>query len=89
MTRDIEVADALLTLARAWRHMCPAAKDTTLSRLELVLDRAGYSQSEAAAIHETDPEAGWADEVFRWYDTEHMPGLAQVLLHSRPAAAEP
>ncbi len=81
-------ASALTTLAQAWRHRCPAAHDTTLSRLEQVLDRPGCSQGEPAVFHyvvETDPEEGWADEIFRWYDTEHMPGLAQVpgCIHAR------
>nr|WP_308340281.1 hypothetical protein [Variovorax sp. ZS18.2.2] len=29
-------------------------------------------------VVETDPETGWLDEISRWYDTEHMPGLAAV-----------
>ena len=27
---------------------------------------------------ETDVENGWLDEVSRWYDMEHMPGLSRV-----------
>ncbi len=81
-------AGALTMPAQAWRHICPAAQDTTLSRLERVLDQPGCSQGEPAVFHyavETDPETGWADEIFRWYDTEHMPGLAQVpgCIHAR------
>ena len=51
------------------------------SRLSRVFDVAGASMGEAAAFHdvvETDPETGWAEEIARWYDTEHMPGLASV-----------
>jgi len=25
-----------------------------------------------------DPEAGWQEELFAWYDQEHLPGLAAV-----------
>ena len=29
-------------------------------------------------VVETDAAAGWSEELFRWYDDEHMPGLAGV-----------
>jgi len=29
-------------------------------------------------VVETDPEQGWEDEIFKWYDQEHLPGLARV-----------
>lgn len=29
-------------------------------------------------VVEMDPEAGWQDELFAWYDQEHLPGLANV-----------
>ncbi len=38
----------------------------------------------AAAAHPIQ-EDGWRDEIFRWYDTGHMPGLAAVpgCIHAR------
>lgn len=65
----------------AWLRACPSAVGTTVSRLQQVFDKPGHSQTETPLFHyvvEMDPEAGWQDELFRWYDTEHMPGLAAV-----------
>lgn len=58
------------------------------SRLVLALDRPGASHGQRRRAHyavEMDPAEGWADEIFRWYDQEHMPGLAAVAgnIHSR------
>jgi hypothetical protein len=66
---------------QAFARHCAGAREVRLSPLELVFDVAGASAGEPAAFHyvvETDPEAGWADEIGRWYDQEHMPGLAAV-----------
>jgi hypothetical protein len=52
-----------------------------LSRLTRVFDAPGASRDHAPRHHyvvETDPEDGWFDEISRWYDQEHMPGLAAV-----------
>lgn len=52
-----------------------------LSRLQLVMHRIGPSNGEATPVHyavEMDPEAGWEDDLFAWYDQEHLPGLAAV-----------
>jgi hypothetical protein len=52
-----------------------------IDRLERVFATAGASAAQSAPFHyvvETDPAEGWADELSRWYDTEHMPGLAAV-----------
>ena len=81
-------SSALPALNAAWEHTCQGAANTTVSRLEQVLDKPGHSQAKTPAFHyvvETDPEAGWAEEIFRWYDTEHMPGLAGVpgCVHAR------
>jgi hypothetical protein len=68
-------------LADLWRSLCPAAAGTEVSRMELLQDVAGRSHDAAPAFHyvvETDPEAGWEDEITRWYVQEHMPGLAAV-----------
>ena len=53
----------------------------TVGRLECMLDVPGASSGARRALHyvvETDTVDGWQDEVRRWYDTEHMPGLANV-----------
>lgn len=58
----------------------PAAK-SALSRLERVLDLPGASSTATPLIHyavETDAEIGWMDEIARWYELEHLPGLASV-----------
>ena len=41
----------------------------------------GASEGERAPYHyvvATDVEAGWEEELNRWYEAEHMPGLAAV-----------
>lgn len=53
----------------------------TLDRLELVRVFDGASEGAPAPFFyavETDPAPGWEAEMFRWYDSEHMPGLAAV-----------
>jgi len=58
----------------------PEATGVSASRLSRVFDLPGASTG-APRFHyvvETDPETGWAEEIARWYDTEHMPGLAGV-----------
>lgn len=67
--------------ADAFARHCRGAREVRLSPLELVFDIAGASAGSAPQRHyvvETDPEAGWLDEIGRWYDQEHMPGLAAV-----------
>jgi hypothetical protein len=52
-----------------------------VSRLEKVFEAAGHSAGALPVFHyivEMDPEDGWMPEISRWYDTEHMPGLASV-----------
>ena len=52
-----------------------------LSRLQLVMHCIGPANGEATPVHyavEMDPEADWQDELFAWYDQEHLPGLAAV-----------
>lgn len=51
------------------------------SRLARQLEIVGASPGQAPVAHyivEMDPAAGWAEELFAWYDQEHMPGLAAV-----------
>ena len=52
-----------------------------LSPLQAVMDRDGASAGAPVGAHyivEMDPEDGWMPEIGRWYDQEHMPGLAAV-----------
>jgi len=58
-----------------------ALAHATLDILVLKASFAGASQSVRAQCHyvvETDSSPGWEGELFRWYDIEHMPGLAAV-----------
>ena len=51
------------------------------SRLARQLEIVGASPGLTPGAHyivEMDPEAGWKEELFAWYDQEHMPGLAAV-----------
>ena len=51
------------------------------SRMQLVLDCACASPNAPITAHyavQTDPAAGWEDEIAQWYAQEHMPGLAMV-----------
>jgi hypothetical protein len=53
----------------------------SIDRLERVFDLPGASAGAFAGFHyvvETNPAEGWEEELFRWYETEHMPGLAAV-----------
>lgn len=82
------VADAIAPLVTRWQSLHAASSNVRVSRLELALDAPGVSATESPRFHyvvETDPEDGWADEIYRWYDTEHMPGLATVpgCIHAR------
>lgn len=74
-------AGALAPLAEVFRRSLPEARDVRVSRLEQVFVRDGHSRAETPVFHyvvEMDPDAGWMPEIARWYDTEHMPGLAAV-----------
>lgn len=74
-------AGVLPRLTDVWQGLSPQASDTDVSRLELVQEVAGPSQGEFAANHyvvETDPDAGWEQEIAHWYEKEHLPGLAAV-----------
>jgi len=74
-------AQALAPLTALFQRVCPAAQDIRVSRLERVFDAPGHSHAETPVFHyvvEMDPDTGWMPEIARWYDTEHMPGLAAV-----------
>ncbi len=52
-----------------------------VSRMQNQMKLVGASACASAQHHyvvETDPEAGWDDEIYRWYNEEHMPGLSKV-----------
>ena len=73
--------DALAPLADPFLQALPEARDVRVSRLEQVFARDGHSRAETPLFHyvvEMDPDTGWMPEIARWYDTEHMPGLASV-----------
>jgi hypothetical protein len=56
-------------------------EEVELSRVVFVNPLDGFSYSEAPNNRytvEMDPQAGWRDELFAWYDEEHLPGLACV-----------
>lgn len=69
------------TLERAFAATLPAGVSPRVSRLERMLEIPGQPSTAQAAFHyavEMDPESGWMSELSRWYDTEHLPGLASV-----------
>lgn len=79
-SRSVESADIAL-LEQALLRALPSASQVSVSRLSRAFDMPGASAADQPVFHyvvETDPEAGWADEIARWYDNEHMPGLAAV-----------
>ncbi len=74
-SQDLKPVAALLA------QQFPQATQPRVSRLQKVFDAAGHSRAEVPVFHyavEMDPEEGWMPEISRWYDTEHMPGLAAV-----------
>jgi hypothetical protein len=78
-----EIADADLRRFEAIARELPglAGAAPTIHRLERVFVTDGASAGEYPAFRyvvEMDPAEGWEEELSRWYDTEHMPGLAAV-----------
>jgi hypothetical protein len=52
-----------------------------ISRLVIQDSIGGYSKDLSPVNRyavEMDPEAGWQEKLFAWYDEEHLPGLASV-----------
>ncbi len=78
---ELDAAHAL-RLAGIARGSAPfAGRSLEASRLARGLDVSGASHGERAPFHyvvETDAAEGWFDELIRWYNGEHMPGLAAV-----------
>lgn len=76
--QPLNAADAM-TAEKIWRIL--TGHEAQVSRLQCVMQRPGMSRHSAPTVHyvvETDPEDGWQDEIFRWYDQEHLPGLSEV-----------
>ena len=74
--KDRAAFEATLTTGVLWRNV-----GLTVDRLECMLDVPGASYGDQRVLHyvvETDIADGWQDEIRRWYDTEHMTGLAGV-----------
>ncbi len=68
--------DAALDCGRALAIAAP-----NIDRLRGVFDIPGASAGAVPAFHyvvETDAADGWQAEMFLWYETEHLPGLAAV-----------
>ena len=83
LAREKEVsardAESFIGAARALSSF--AAGALRVDRLERAFEPAAASAGQPAPFHyvvEMDPAEGWRDELMRWYDTEHMPGLASV-----------
>ena len=79
--QELSAADAA-RIADVARGL-PALADLSIqaARLTRMFEGPGASSGERAPFHyivETDSADGWMDEIVRWYDTEHMPGLASV-----------
>lgn len=75
---SLEAHDAVAH-AKLWRAL--TGHEAQVSRLQSVMRREGADHAQTPGVHyvvETDPESGWQDEIFRWYDEEHLPGLSQV-----------
>lgn len=56
-------------------------EEVEISRIVFMNPIDGFSSAEVPSnryLVEMDPEAGWKEELFAWYDEEHLPGLASV-----------
>ena len=73
---DLHRFEAMARQLPAFATSAPA-----IDRLESVFTATGASAGVMTGFHytvETDAADGWEEEIFRWYDTEHMPRLAAV-----------
>jgi hypothetical protein len=72
-------ADDCTAFEKIWLAL--TGHEAQVSRLQAMMHLGASHPPEAAYTHyvvETDPEAGWDTEIFKWYDEEHMPGLSRV-----------
>jgi len=73
---DLHRFEAIARQLPAFATFAPA-----IDRLASVFTATGASAGAMTGFHytvETDAADGWEEEIFRWYDTEHMIGLAAV-----------
>ena len=71
--------DDCAALEKIWLAM--TGHTAQVSRLQEVMHLDGPHSDTPMGAHyvvETDPEDGWHQEIYKWYDEEHMPGLARV-----------
>jgi len=74
-------AAALIPMTDWWGTEGAGFNTVRISRLEQVFSAPGRSSGAVPVFHyivEMDPDEGWMPEISRWYDEEHMPGLAAV-----------
>jgi hypothetical protein len=74
--RDLRRFDAMARQLPVFAASAPA-----IDRLESVFTATGASAAASAGfryIVETDAADGWEEDIFRWYNVEHMPALAAV-----------
>lgn len=67
-------------IERRWQKISQASQ-AFASRLRKVFEQTGAAIGQTPRFHyavETTPEKGWRKELSKWYDKEHMPGLAAV-----------
>lgn len=72
-------ANDVTSAAKIWHVL--SGHEAQVSRLQRVMRLPGQPEGQTPLVHyvvETDPQTGWRDEIFRWYDQEHLPGLSRV-----------
>jgi hypothetical protein len=71
--------EACLVLEALFHQVC--GQSARVSRLQLALQPDAVSHRETPKFHyvvETDTDDNWFEKIAKWYDEEHMPGLAGV-----------
>jgi hypothetical protein len=71
--------EACLVLEALFHKVC--GQSARVSRLQLALQPDAVSHRETPKFHyvvETDTDDNWFEKIAKWYDEEHMPGLAGV-----------
>jgi hypothetical protein len=75
---EIEL-EGCLVLEALFHKVC--GQPARVSRLQLALQPDAVSHRETPKFHyvvETDADDNWFEKIAKWYDEEHMPGLAGV-----------
>lgn len=78
--REPEVLPSLGAVDFLGDHV-KAFSDIVISRLaiqDFIKGKADRASAPNRYVVEMDPESGWSEELFSWYDQEHLPGLASV-----------